>query len=102
MYKNSDTACLNKAIKALKTLEMVQDEPFIVLKEKLAEIARKGSKQEFRWRHLLIRYFQEPSRFYFKVSNPYTGVTSIYITKDYMTKGGDISWKRLASAVKHT
>ena len=96
MYSNSDKAILNKAVKALRTLEDRQDDRFAVLQEKVAEIARKGTKREYRWRHLLIRFFREPGRFYFKVSNPLTGVVKDLPTKDYMTKTGLVNWYSLA------
>ena len=40
MYSNSDKAILNKAVKALRTLEDRQDDRFAVLQEKVAAARR--------------------------------------------------------------
>jgi len=101
-YSTSDIALYNKAKKALKSLEKRQDEPFTVLKEKVAEIARKGAKKEFYWRHLTIRFFPTPGGHYFMASNPITGVTSKYYIKNYMGVTGAIKWQSLASDIKRT
>lgn len=101
-YTPSDTAILNKAIKALRRHEIDEDEPFVVLVEKVSEIARKGAKKEVSWRHLTLRYFPEVGKFYFKVTNPLTGTTRDYRTKDFVGKTGKMKWRTLASAIKNT
>lgn len=102
IYSNSDTAILNKAVKALKSQEINRDEPFVILNQKVSEIARKGAKKEFVWRHLTIRYFPEPGKFYFKVTNPITGVVRNYYTRDYVTTKGNNKWRKLSSDIKRT
>lgn len=47
---------MEKAINALQSFQNKQVDTFINLKEKVAEIVRKGVKTAFNWRHLRIDY----------------------------------------------
>lgn len=97
---------MEKAIKAIQTFEEKKPEPFVLLKEKVAEIVRKGLKTAFIWRHLRIEYrLMDEHRNYrthFIVSNPWTGnQVKIYI-KDYIGKSGAIKYVDIAHQIKIT
>lgn len=108
MYKNltaKESAVMRKAVMSLKAVEERMNQSFETLLKEIHNVVFAGKRIEFCWRHLFIRYIagtEQVGNFRFIVSNPLTGVTSIYYIKDYKKNNATIRWRRLASAIKNT
>lgn len=95
---------MEKAINTLQSFQNKQVDTFINLKEKVAEIVRKGVKTAFNWRHLRIDYKLRDEvgiyRTHFIVSNPYTGNQKRIYVRDFIGKTGAIKYQELAHSIK--